>query len=283
MNVKNISIKNDDLVSVILPIYNAEKYLEDAISSIVNQTYKNIELICIDDGSTDSSLDIIKAFSNMDKRIKIITRENKGLIYSLNEGIRVSLGKFIARMDADDISDVSRIEKQVLFLNDNPSVNILGTFCYRVDECNAVIGKNKKPVTDCEIKAGLLFHNQIIHPSVMINGVDKKDLYFDDKFKSAEDYELWLRLSKRYIFANIPEYLLRYRVLSTSITRSRNVEQQKSTHDALELHFLPNRFFSKKRNKVVSYIDRVLCYKHKSLNNTLHQIMYCLKKSLKVY
>ena len=107
---------NNILVSVILPVYNAQKYLEEAIESIINQTYTNFEFIIIDDGSGDNSLNIINKYQKQDSRILVITRENKGLVYTLNEGINQAKGKYIARMDADDISLSNRFEKQIELL-----------------------------------------------------------------------------------------------------------------------------------------------------------------------
>ena len=116
---------NNPLVSVVLSVYNAEKHIVEAIESILTQSYKNFEFIIIDDGSTDGSLEIIKSYD--DERIILISRENKGLIASLNEGIEQAKGKYIARMDADDISLSSRFEEQVTFMEMHEEVGICGT------------------------------------------------------------------------------------------------------------------------------------------------------------
>jgi len=117
----------DVKVSIVMSVYNAQKYLDEAIESILNQTYSNFEFIIINDGSTDKSLEIIENYAKKDSRIIVINRENKGLIYSLNEGIRKANGKYIARMDADDISLPQRLEKQVEFMEKNKNIGICGT------------------------------------------------------------------------------------------------------------------------------------------------------------
>lgn len=114
-------------VSVVMPVYNSEKYLKESIESILNQSYSDLEFIIINDGSTDNSFKIIKEYAKLDKRINVISRENKGIVYSLNEAIRLAKGEYIARMDADDISAPKRIEKQISFLKSHRDIDILGT------------------------------------------------------------------------------------------------------------------------------------------------------------
>lgn len=117
-----------ELVTVIMPVYNAEKYLSEAIGSILQQTYNNLEIIITNDSSTDSSLKIIKNYAERDKRINIISRENKGLVYTLNEQLAEVHGKYIVRMDADDISDIERISKQVGYMEKNQEIYLAGTY-----------------------------------------------------------------------------------------------------------------------------------------------------------
>lgn len=128
------------LISIVIPVYNAERFIEKAIESICNQSYKNIEIIVIDDGSIDESLQIIKSIR--DDRIRIISRENRGLIASLNEGINLSRGSYIARMDADDISSPIRIEQQVKYFEHHIDCGVLFTGLEYIDENGNIIRKS---------------------------------------------------------------------------------------------------------------------------------------------
>jgi glycosyltransferase involved in cell wall biosynthesis len=155
------------LVSVILPVYNAETYIAEAIESILTQSYKNLELILINDGSTDRSLDIMQSYADI--RIQIISRENRGLVASLNEGIMKAKGKYIARMDADDISLPKRFEEQVAFLEMHPEVGLCGTAVMMFG--NKIKGKIwRLPQSDNRIKSELLFSSALAHPTLMMRG-----------------------------------------------------------------------------------------------------------------
>ena len=145
----------------------------------------------INDGSSDKSLDIINSF--IDGRITVINRDNKGLIYSLNEGLNIANGNYIARMDADDIARFDRIEKQLCFLKKNKNVAIVGSYANLIDEDGNNIGLKKKPSSDTIIKAVCFFGSPFIHPSVMFNkNLIKEELYYSNNFVHAEDYELCL-------------------------------------------------------------------------------------------
>lgn len=208
-------------ISVVMSVYNADKYLDEAIESILNQTYKDFEFIIINDGSTDKSLEIIEKYKNQDERIVIISRENRGLIASLNEGIEKATGKYIARMDADDISLAERFQEQVEFMEKNTAIGVCGTWV-------EVFGQNRKdtlwklPSTDEEMKPRLLFSVTFAHPSVMIRKsiLDNNKLYYNEDYNAIEDYKMWLDCSKFTEFANIPKVLLKYRYLDTSLSKT---------------------------------------------------------------
>jgi glycosyltransferase involved in cell wall biosynthesis len=207
-----------DLISVIMPVYNAEKYLDKSIQSIINQTYKNFEFIIIDDGSTDNSLIIINQFSNNDQRIIVITRENKGLVFSLNEGISRAKGKYIARMDADDISILNRFELQVDYLESNNDVIACGGQLTTFSDENSKINKVSYPTSIIQSNARLLFSVSIAHPAAMmkrsvLSEIMTDDGYiYDEKYKCIEDYDLWSRLIKYGSFNNLNEVVLKYRI-----------------------------------------------------------------------
>ena len=210
---------NNPLVSVIMSVYNSEKYLAEAIESILNQTYKNFEFIIINDGSTDSSLDIIQEYMKKDNRIVLINRENKGLPYSLNEGIEKVKGKYIARMDADDISLPTRFEEQVKFMEENSKISICGTWAevFRKDMKTKFL---KQPTNNDDMKVRLLFSVCFAHPTVMIRKyiLDKYNLKYNLEYVNAQDYELWSRISEVTTMANLPKILLKYRISENSIT-----------------------------------------------------------------
>ena len=145
-------IEKNPLVSVIIPCYNAEKYVESSIRSIMSQTYRNLEIIITDDCSTDGTFEILQKLVKEDSRIKLYKNEiNLKIVKTLNNMIEVSLGKYIARMDADDISLPKRIEKQVAFLEQNTDISFLGTNAVLIDEKNFVIGKSHLPLSPNDI------------------------------------------------------------------------------------------------------------------------------------
>ncbi|WP_318466386.1 glycosyltransferase family 2 protein [Photobacterium leiognathi] len=211
------------LVSVILPVYNAEKYLYEALSSIVEQTYANLEIIVINDGSTDKSLSIIKEFTMVDERIKIINRENKGLIYSLNEAISISTGKYIARMDADDISLPLRIEKQVQLLE--TGYDICGCHYFEIDENNEYINASCVLTQSRDIPLALIRSVPFAHGSVTFRHdflLNNNLMYGNTEYKKAEDYALWCDFySNGARFSNVNDFLFKYRNIDGTLTSAK--------------------------------------------------------------
>lgn len=203
------------MISVIMSVYNAEKYLREAIESILTQSFTEFEFIIINDKSNDSSLKIIKEYEQEDGRIKLIkNKQNLGLTRSLNKGLSIAKYKYIARMDADDISMCDRFEKQVKFLEKNYDIDILGSYAYDINGKNKIIGKRRVPLSHSDILEMLPILSPLIHPSVMFrkNSLDKTNGY-NENFRTSQDYELWFRAaSKGLKFHNLPEYLLKYRM-----------------------------------------------------------------------
>lgn len=221
-----------ELVSVIIPIYNEYKYLKKSIESILRQTYQNIEIIIID--SSDDTNKTKSLIHLEDQRIRYYYRERNGLADALNYGIKNANGNYIARMDADDISEVNRIEKQVEFFKKSADISVLGTSFEIIDENDQVKSLVNAPVSHDEIFAKLLFENPMCHPSIMF----RKQVFSDgNRYRSvfSEDYDLWTRLILKYKFANLPEILFKYRVHETnlSIIGGEKVEKSvcKSTKD----------------------------------------------------
>lgn len=208
----------NELISVILPVYNGEKYLKEAIESILNQTYTNFEFIIIDDGSKDSSLEIIREYEKEDERIVVVSRENKGLIATLNEGMERAKGKYIARMDQDDISLPERFERQIKVMKNN-NIMVCGTYTKVIDEDGKYIKDEIVPTQDDEIVKKLLeCTNPLFHPTVMFKKFD--NIFYNELAHNCEDYELWLKYTEIGKIENLPEYLLKYRIELSSITNS---------------------------------------------------------------
>lgn len=199
-------------VSVIMPFYNSRVYLNDSILSILNQTFTDFELILLDDGSSDFPEDIINSFS--DTRIRYYKEEvNKGIVYQLNKGISLAKGKYIARMDADDVSMRDRFQKQVDFFEDykNLSIEILGTNAIKIGEEVGVIDfRNYNPK---QISFLLNFYCPILHPSVMMRkSIFDNGLRYSENYKYAEDYALWRMVDNGKNIAILPNQLLEYRI-----------------------------------------------------------------------
>ena len=216
-------------ISVIMSVYNSEKYLSESIESILNQTFSDFEFIIIDDGSIDNSLDIIEMYSKKDSRIQIIRNEiNIGLTKSLNKGITFAKGKYIARMDADDISMPERFKTQLEFLEKNLNIYVVGTNIICVNEAGNYLYECNFPNSPNIIKWNLYFSNQLAHPSVMM----RSDLFlicgykYDESYRYAQDYELWQNISRNYQISNITKPLLIYRIMNSSISSSSNKIQK---------------------------------------------------------
>lgn len=197
-------------LSVVMPVFNCESFLEEAVVSILNQTYRNFELIIIDDGSTDGSLSLLKKLAQTDSRIKLISRENRGLVHTLNEGILVARAPWIARMDGDDISHPDRFQCQIDFLQKNNQVDILGSAIQLFgDGANRI---KKYPTSHQGIQYNLMFESSFAHGSVVMNALKLKRMMYNFQMEYAEDYDLWIRCSMAgWQMANLPEVLLFYR------------------------------------------------------------------------
>jgi glycosyltransferase involved in cell wall biosynthesis len=216
--VESIAGMQGPELSVIMCVYNGETFLKEAVESVLGQTYASFEFIVVNDGSTDRSAEILASFD--DPRIKRIDNSsNLGLIRSLNIGLDLAKGDFIARMDADDICAPDRLQKQLSFLKDNPEIGLCGSWLKIVDEETSY----KFPLTHDEIMAALLEYNAMAHPSVLLRTklVKESGLRYDSRFPGAEDYELWSRMIFLTRFANIPETLLFYRRHEQQVTQNK--------------------------------------------------------------
>ena len=212
-------------VTVLMSVYNGEKYLQESIESILNQTFSDFEFLIINDGSTDSSRDIILSY--FDNRIKLIdNKENIGLSKSLNIGIHRAKGKYIARQDADDISHLERLEKEIHFLSSKPGYAAVGCSINIIDKKSKIKGSIQKPISNESIHNTLKQNNCIAHGSVLMKKrcLFEVDLY-DESLGAAQDYDLFMRLSEKYKLANLPDLLYCWRNLKSNVS-NRNRQLQ---------------------------------------------------------
>lgn len=233
------------LISVIMPVYNCENYLNEAIDSILNQTFKDFEFLIFNDGSTDHSAEIIESYE--DKRIRFFNyTDNKGLSTRLNQGIIEAKGKYIARMDSDDVSLNNRFTKQFEFLEANTDISLCGTFIELFGNPNKNFNWVKETDPDF-IKINLLFDCAICHPSVMFkrHEFNKLKFLYNSEMEPCEDYDMWIRMSKKAKLANIDSILLKYRLNNDQVSNKNNELQRKYKLEIIKsqlskLNIIPN-------------------------------------------
>ncbi|MBC7865107.1 MAG: glycosyltransferase [Bacteroidia bacterium] len=216
-----MSEKKLPLISVVLPLYNAEKFIEAAVRSILDQSFRDLELIVLNDGSKDNSLAVLNAIK--DERLIVIDQANMGMGPTINKGIALAKGKYIARQDHDDLSAPERLTKQLAFLEANPAVALVGTAAEIIDENGKATGRFHKHVcSNMEIRATLYFDNPFVHSSVMFrkDAIEKTGTYNVSIPSLLQDFELWFRFSKEFELANLPESLVLYRELLSGMSRT---------------------------------------------------------------
>ncbi len=212
-------------VSVVMSVYNGERYLGKAIESILAQTFRDFEFIIVDDGSTDGTPALLNNYD--DARIILVRNEqNIGLTRSLNKGIRIAQGDYLARQDADDVALPERLAAQVSFLDEHPGIGVVGTWVMCIDESGQPIKLIRAPASPTLIGWLLLFGPCLIHPSVMLRrSCLEGDAVYRPEIPYAQDYDLWVRLSAKTQLANLPEILQQMRVHTQRIS-AQYYEQQ---------------------------------------------------------
>lgn len=203
------------VISVLLPVYNGEPFITEAVKSILGQTFADFELVIIDDASTDSTPSTLSVLAGEDERIVLLRNErNLGICETLNRGISVARGEFIARMDADDVSLPQRLEKQLRFMREHPDVGICGTWVRYIDADGNALSVSRVPTGDRELKSALLFSVGIFHSSAVFrrSSFPSGQLRYDDEYRHAEDYELWSRAAGFTKLSNLAEVLVAYRI-----------------------------------------------------------------------
>ncbi|MDY0016286.1 MAG: glycosyltransferase [Candidatus Delongbacteria bacterium] len=239
-------------ISVIMSVYNSEQYLQESVDSILDQTFNDFEFIVTDDCSTDGSFEIIKSYAKKDKRIKYFRNaENIGLTKSLNLMLDIAKGKYIARMDSDDISMPERFSKQFDFMENNPEIGVLGTNIRFFGNYNA---DSDLPTSNNDLKGELIFRDIIMHPTVMIRRsvMDENNLRYDEDFRISQDYDLWSRMISFTEFANMPEILLKYRFVDSNLTNSTKTEYRES--------FLKKIFIAQLKRLGINPSDEDICF-----------------------
>jgi Glycosyl transferase family 2 len=208
-------------ISVLLPVYNAARFLPEALASLAGQTCGDFEVVAVDDGSTDGSGEMLKEFALKYGWLRILHQENSGIAAALNHAFSASQGGLIARMDADDIADQRRLELQSEFLRTHSAIGVCGSWARTFGEGRELV--IQAPVTDDAIRSWLIFGSAFVHPAVMMRRDVLRNL--DGPYlpiPGAEDYDLWVRLADTTRFYNLPQVLLKYRRHSTQVTQQGN-------------------------------------------------------------
>ncbi len=218
-----------------MSVYNDERYVRESIDGILRQTFADLEFIIIDDGSTDGTSEVISGYD--DPRITILENDqNIGLTRSLNRGLNEARGEFIARQDADDVSEPERLEKQLAFMEDHPDVGILGTYCHLIDDRGGVLRTAKVPLEDLNIRWQCLIGNPFFHPAIMLRrGILRENsLTYDESFRTAQDYDFFSRVLMHANGANLASPLVRRRIHGATISRVQGALQS-SDHTRIAL------------------------------------------------
>ena len=214
-------MNSDPMISVVMPVYNGEKFLKEAIESILNQTYKDFEFLIVYDESTDGTLSIIQEFQKRDERVVLVYGDGERIIGALNKGIKKARGKYIARMDADDISLLTRFEKQINHM-ESLGLDICGGHSLLIDSDGTINGIGVMPRSHDLCGLSMMFRVPFPHPGVMIRKsflTDHSLEYGQSKYRTSEDFDMWVRMfSAGAKFGNIDDIVVQYRVLNNSLS-----------------------------------------------------------------
>jgi glycosyltransferase involved in cell wall biosynthesis len=211
-------------LSIIMPVFNAEPFIKEAVGSLLSQTFTDFELIIVNDGCTDRSIEIVREFN--DPRIRILTNEvNSGIVFSRNRGTTAAIGKYIAPFDADDVARNDKFEKQIRFLENHPEYGMIGSWALLIDETGKTMKQRWKVNAPPErIPSILLFRNYFVQSAMLIRREALPEGNYSPGYDVVEDYKMWIDISRKYKTWNYPDYLVKYRIHPKSIT---NLEIQK--------------------------------------------------------
>lgn len=241
------------LISVVIPVYNAEPFLKEAIQSVIDQSYKNLEVIIINDGSNDNSLEILESFSESDKRIRLYSRPNLGLVSTLNEALSYCNGKYILRMDADDIVDAKWAETLYQFMEKNPQCDIVGTQGIAIDEKGKKQGSIRKPQSRKSINSHIIRNSPVIHPSVIMRKTIISEDFYRQSDWPAEDYGAWIRSNNGRNIRNVGEKLIYYRSTDNGISNTNNQMQKEKATEVREKYLL-NSFLKHSTERELQFL-----------------------------
>jgi len=265
------------LVSVLMPVYNTEKFLDESIASILNQSYKDFEFLIINDGSTDRSDEIIRSYN--DPRIKYIKNDkNLGYIKSLNKGLALINSKYIVRMDSDDISTNDRIQRQLEFMEQNDQIVVCGSSIIKFRHDASTASRETKVITDPKVlEFCSIFYNCIYHPSVIIRNeiMKKHNIIYQEEYYYAEDKAVWLDLKEHGQLGNIKEPLLYYRLHDKQVSTQFAILQVKNSLSRTRLELEKYGVNTEKLDfKTLEYI----CYPYKCPDLSL---LYSVEKGMR--
>lgn len=230
--------QNTPKISVIMPAFNREKFIGKAIASVLSQSFKNIELIIIDDGSADSTVSIAREYCK-DSRVKVLVNEkNLGIAETRNRGLREAQGEYIAMLDSDDVwLDNTKLEKQLAFLETNPAYAIVGSAIKKIDQEDKDIQVIEYPCTDSAIRKTILRYNSFAQSALLIrkSAMMQAGMY-STRFKICDDYDLWLRIGCRSKFTNLKEITTGYRIHGGNITHKKRLTAAKEVLEIVRMH-----------------------------------------------
>jgi glycosyltransferase involved in cell wall biosynthesis len=220
-------------ITIVMPVYNGAKYIRRAIDSLLGQTYKDFELLIINDGSTDTSADIVNSYK--DPRIKLLTNpKNMGLVETRNRGVKEAGTEFVGFLDADDIAMSDRLEKQIYFLDAHSEVILLGGCAVHIDSDGNKTGTTwNEAVPSEEMPIELLFRNCFVQSTVLMRKDRIPEVLYRSGFAPAEDYDLWVRLARIGQVANLPDVLVKYRVHSTNTSSIKSADQERARREIM--------------------------------------------------
>ncbi|MCM1038217.1 MAG: glycosyltransferase [Ruminococcus sp.] len=240
------------LISVVMPMYNSELYVQEALTCLQNQTYKNFEVIIIDNCSTDHSIEIVEQMN--DERFHVyINEENKGLLYSLQRGVSLARGKYIARLDSDDVCEPQRLEKQVQYMEEHEDVMLCGCEGYTIIEGKRYEGSKSPIYGKYALKFSLLYKNYcLIHSAFMFRRKELENAGIRyEKFQHCQDYHMSLAVSEKYELYVLPEKLVGYRVHAAQLTQTDSNDLVKTEENALKKIYMEHIGLEKKYQDIL--------------------------------
>lgn len=264
-------ITDKALVSVNMPVYNGERFLKQAIESILNQTYENWELIIINDCSTDNSLEIINRYN--DPRIKIYSNEtNKGIGFSRNKAIKHSSGKYIAILDCDDVMLENRLHEQVLFLEKKPAYKMVGSWVELINLNGESTGNSwQYTLNDELINTELFFNNYFTQSAIMVEKSVAENFLYNERLAPAEDYMLWCQIAEKYAVHTIQKVLVKYRVHDTSISHTAKAVQNNAVKEIITYNLRRLQLENLSKNEIELHINLLISNKEYIIANKLSE------------